>query len=183
MQDMGAVEEQPIEPIQLTNGGGSQKLTHLVFKELHGRNKPMTSVRAGSWTGPPRGKRAPMAGISSTVFGVTSQPDANSSWRCTCIPNTCRVAPSAKMGARFDEQVLPFSLSLSFSFSIARSLSFSLSLSRSLSLSLFLSVSFSLSLSRCLSLSHTHTHPARASQTPFMPPRLRVTCFWVGFEA
>ena len=27
-------------------------------------------VRTGSWTGPPRGKRAPRVGISSTVFGV-----------------------------------------------------------------------------------------------------------------
>ena len=27
-------------------------------------------LRAGSWTGPPRGERAPRAGISSTVFGV-----------------------------------------------------------------------------------------------------------------
>jgi len=27
-------------------------------------------VRTGSWTGPPRGKRAPRIGISSTVFGV-----------------------------------------------------------------------------------------------------------------
>ena len=28
-------------------------------------------VRTGSWTGPPRGKRAPRVGISSTIFGVT----------------------------------------------------------------------------------------------------------------
>jgi hypothetical protein len=27
-------------------------------------------VRTGSWTGPPRGERAPRVGISSTVFGV-----------------------------------------------------------------------------------------------------------------
>jgi len=27
-------------------------------------------VRTGSWTGPPRGKRAPRVGISSPVFGV-----------------------------------------------------------------------------------------------------------------
>ena len=27
-------------------------------------------VRTGSWTGPPRGKRAPRIEISSTVFGV-----------------------------------------------------------------------------------------------------------------
>jgi len=27
-------------------------------------------VRTGSWTGPPRGERAPRTGISSTVFGV-----------------------------------------------------------------------------------------------------------------
>ena len=29
-------------------------------------------LRTGSWTGPPRGKRAPRVGISSTVFGVRS---------------------------------------------------------------------------------------------------------------
>ena len=28
------------------------------------------SVRTGSWTGPPRGKKAPRVGMSSTVFGV-----------------------------------------------------------------------------------------------------------------
>ena len=31
-------------------------------------------MRAGSWMGPPRGKRAPRIGISSTVFGVRAYP-------------------------------------------------------------------------------------------------------------
>ena len=31
---------------------------------------PRVCVRTGSWTGPPRGKRAPRVAISSTVFGV-----------------------------------------------------------------------------------------------------------------
>jgi len=31
-------------------------------------------VRTGSWTGPPRGNRAPRVEISSTVFGVRARP-------------------------------------------------------------------------------------------------------------
>ena len=35
------------------------------------RSGPFTAgVRTGSWTGPPRGKRAPRVRVSSTVFGV-----------------------------------------------------------------------------------------------------------------
>ena len=32
---------------------------------------PSRDVRTGSWTGPPRGKRAPRVEISPTVFGVS----------------------------------------------------------------------------------------------------------------
>ena len=44
-----------------------------VARRLHARPSHLACrvyVRTGSWTGPPRGKRAPRIGISSTVFGV-----------------------------------------------------------------------------------------------------------------
>ena len=37
---------------------------------VRARARPLRRVRTGSGTGPPRGKRAPRVGISSTVFGV-----------------------------------------------------------------------------------------------------------------
>jgi len=42
-----------------------------------GGRQPFETVRTGSWTGPPRGERAPRVGISSTVFGVRGETPSN----------------------------------------------------------------------------------------------------------
>ena len=55
-------------------------------------------VRTGSWTGPPRGERAPRLGISSTVFGVrVIMPSTfwgyNHAYRHYGHPTRCEITP------------------------------------------------------------------------------------------
>ena len=46
-------------------GGGRIHRKHAIRKDWR-----LNDMRTGSWTGPPRGERAPKVGISPTVFGV-----------------------------------------------------------------------------------------------------------------
>ena len=50
-------------------------------------------MRTGSWTGPPRGKRAPRVGISSTVFGVRLGPGPHTTDTVSELPTASPPGP------------------------------------------------------------------------------------------